>query len=256
MSPRLAKAIEIAVEAGRVTLDYFQKGVGVELKGDTSPVTAADKAAETLVRQRISEMFPGESILGEEEGQTEGGDTRWVVDPIDGTKSFVCGVPLYSTLLAYEVDGIPQIGVVYFPALGELFYAERGCGAFLNHKPISVKDEPELNRCVVCSGSMNSLKKYNRLDGTLRLTEPMMAHRTWSDAYGHMLVASGRVQAMIDPIVSRWDVSAVIPVVEEAGGICMKFNGSPVLNGELPDNGLELISTAPGLKLSVLEAFR
>lgn len=255
MTPRLAKAIEIAVEAGRVTLDYFQKGVGVELKGDDSPVTAADKAAEALVRRRVAEMFPGEAILGEEEGQAAGGDTRWVVDPIDGTKSFVCGVPLYSTLLAYEVEGVPQLGVVYFPALGELFYAERGGGAFWNHRPIGVAEQDEMNRCVVCSGSLNSLQKYGRLDGVMKLAEPMMAHRTWCDAYGHMLVASGRVQAMIDPIVSRWDVSAVIPIVEEAGGVCMKFDGSDVLDGGLPDHGLELVSTVPGLKTKILESF-
>ncbi|MFM9873668.1 MAG: inositol monophosphatase family protein [Fimbriimonadaceae bacterium] len=280
MTPRLAKAIEIVVEAGVGTLDYFNKGVGVELKGDSSPVTAADKGAEALVRRRVAEMFPGEivlgeeegefagagagraskmgsgeMILGEEEGQAEAGDTRWVVDPIDGTKSFVCGVPLYATLLSYEVEGRPVLGVVYFPALDELFYAERGGGAFWNHKPIRVQEQPEMNRCVVCSGSLNSLEKYGRFEGVMNLAKPMMAHRTWSDAYGHMLVASGRVQAMLDPVVSRWDVSAVIPIVEEAGGVCMKFDGSDVLDGGLPDHQLELISTVPGLKTAIMESF-
>jgi histidinol-phosphatase len=255
MTPRLAKAIEIAVEAGVGTLAHFNKGVGVELKGDSSPVTAADKGAEALVRRRVAEMFPGEVILGEEEGQAEAGDTRWVVDPIDGTKSFVCGVPLYATLLSYEVEGRPVLGVVYFPALDELFYAERGGGAFWNHKPIRVQEQPEMNRCVVCSGSLNSLEKYGRLEGVMNLAKPMMAHRTWSDAYGHMLVASGRVQAMLDPVVSRWDVSAVIPIVEEAGGICMKFDGSDVLDGGLPDHQLELISAVPGLKTAIMESF-
>lgn len=255
MTPRLAKAIEIAVEAGVGTLDYFNKGVGVELKGDDSPVTAADKGAEALVRRRLAEFFPGEVVLGEEEGQAEAGETRWVVDPIDGTKSFVCGVPLYSTLLSYEVEGQPVLGVVYFPALDELFYAERGGGAFWNHRQMRVMEQPEMNRCVVCSGSLNSLEKYGRLEGVMRLAKPMMAHRTWSDAYGHMLVASGRVQAMLDPVVSRWDVSAVIPIVEEAGGVCMKFDGSDVLDGRLPDNRLELISTVPGLKSTIMESF-
>lgn len=255
MTPRLAKAIEIAVEAGRGTLLHFQRGLDVELKGDESPVTVADKEAEALVRRKIAEMFPGEEILGEEEGQTGTGDTRWVVDPIDGTKSFVSGVPLYSTLLAYEVEGRPVLGVVYFPALDEVFYAERGSGAFLNGRQIAVREGGDLNRSVVCSGSMQSLKKYGRLEGMMGFSEPMMAHRTWGDAYGHMLVASGRVQAMVDPVVSRWDVSAVIPIVEEAGGIAMRFDGGDVLDGSRPDGELELLSLTPGLRDFALECW-
>lgn len=256
MTPRLQKAIAIAQEAGQLTLGYFKKGVEVELKGDESPVTRADKEAESLIRRRLAEEFPGEPVLGEEEGGGQEKKSRWVVDPIDGTKSFICGVPIYANLVAFEEDGQPIIGVANFPAIGEIYFAELGKGAFCNGESIRVRDEPVANRQVVCSGSLASLRKNERLDGLMRLTEPMMAHRTWSDAYGHMLVARGSVQAMLDPVVSRWDVAAVIPIVQEAGGICMKFDGTPVLDGGLPDNQLELASVAPGLKSQVLECFR
>jgi histidinol phosphatase-like enzyme (inositol monophosphatase family) len=255
MTPRLAKAIEIAMAGGRSTLAHYQRGFEVELKGDASPVTVADKGAEALMRGMIDDFFPGEAILGEEEGMTGVGDDRWVLDPIDGTKSFVSGVPLYGTLVAYEQAGVPILGVVYFPALDELFYAERGGGAFWGERRISVIDPVDLDRAVVCSGSLNSLAKFGRLAGMMRLAESTMAHRTWGDAYGHMLVASGRVAGMFDPVVARWDVSAVIPIVEEAGGICMGFDGSSVLGSGRSDHALELVSVAPGLRDLTLECF-
>lgn len=255
MTSRLEKAIAIAQEAGQLTLAHFRSGIHVELKGDESPVTRADLEAEALIRARLQTAFPGEPVLGEEEGGGSDSPDRWVVDPIDGTKSFVCGVPLFGNLIAYEIGGQPVLGVVNFPALGETYWAERGSGAYRNGQVIHVRDEPDSKRQAICSGSFTSLKKHGRLDGLMRLAEPMMAHRTWGDAYGHMLVAAGNIQAMFDPVVSRWDVSAVIPIVEEAGGICMGFDGSPVLDGYKPDGGLELVSLAPGLKSRVLECF-
>jgi len=255
-SDRLAKAIEIVRTAGDGTLLHFQQDAAVDLKGDDSPVTIADQNGERLMRELLNEQFPGESVLGEEEGLTGSGDDRWVLDPIDGTKSFISGVPLYATLLSYECGGQPILGVVYLPALGEMFYAERGNGAYCNGNQLQVSQQTELKRVVMSTGSPTSLEKHNRLDGVMSIARQVMACRTWSDAYGHMLFASGRIQMMLDPVVSRWDISAVIPIVEEAGGIAMNFDGTSPLNDPSQSSELELVSVTPGLEELVTRTFQ
>ena len=125
MTPRLRFALDAVRKAGQSTLEHFQSGLAVEYKSDASPVTVADKNAEAILRAAINHAYPGETILGEEQGLTGTGDTRWIIDPIDGTKSFICGVPLYATLLSYEVDGQPILGVSYFPALDEMVYERK-----------------------------------------------------------------------------------------------------------------------------------
>lgn len=225
MSPRLAFALEAAVEAGKLTLAWFQGTAGFELKADDSPVTAADRAAERRLREHIGRQFPSESILGEEEGG-EIGPNCWVIDPIDGTKSFICGVPLYAVLLSFEDQQGPLIGVSYFPALDWLVYAERGQGAFANGRPIRVSETTDLNHVVVCAGAHRSMTRYGRADGFQKIAEAVMSTRTWGDAYGHCMVASGRAQGMVDPIVAPWDVSATSLIVDEAGGRCTDFKGN------------------------------
>lgn len=238
MSPRLAFAVETAVEAGKLTLAWFQAGTGFDLKSDDSPVTAADKAAERRIRERIASAYPSESILGEEEGGTSSAH-QWVIDPIDGTKSFVCGVPLYAVLLSYEDQDGPLVGVSYFPALDWLVYAERGQGAFANGRPIRVSPQTELKQVVVCSGAHRSMEQHGRADGFQKIARQVMATRTWGDAYGHCLVASGRAQAMIDPVVSPWDLSSVNLIVEEAGGRFTDFSGGRLPKSEaVASNGL------------------
>lgn len=247
MSPRLAFALEAVHRAGRLTLAHFQTGTGIEIKADGSPVTLADKGAERLIRDRIAEAFPGESVLGEEEGGVSGGN-GWVIDPIDGTKSFVCGVPLYATLLSYEVDGNPIVGVCGFPALREVVFAELGSGAFWDGRPCRVSDVERLDQATLASGSHFSMEKYGRADGHLSLMRRSKISRTWSDAYGHALVATGRAEAMIDPIVAPWDISAMRLIVTEAGGRCTDFsNGTPVD---------EMISSNSRLHDEIIEAFR
>ncbi|MCA0359606.1 MAG: histidinol phosphate phosphatase [Armatimonadetes bacterium] len=255
MSPRLHHAIQAALSAGRSTLAHYQTGVGLELKGDLSPVTIADKNAEESIRQYLGGHFPGETILGEEQGLTGASDDRWVVDPIDGTKSFVTGVPLYATLLAYEQAGQPILGVCYFPALNELFYAEQGGGAFWNGRPIQATTETDLRKLIIAHAGLNGLLKYNRLRGLEHLSSLTMGTRTWCDAYGHMLVASGRAAAMIDPVVSRWDVSALLPILSEAGAVASTFAGRSPLEPAHANGSLELISAAPLHHRTMLEAF-
>jgi len=247
MSPRLAFALDAVHRAGRLTLAHFQTGAGIETKADGSPVTLADKGAERLIRDLIAESFPGEEILGEEEGGISGG-TGWVIDPIDGTKSFICGVPLYATLLSYEQNGVPIVGVSGFPALGEVAYAERGCGAFWNGRPCRVSKVDAMKEATISCGSHGSMDKYGRREGHLGLVRQARISRTWTDAYGHALVATGRIEAMIDPIVAPWDISAMRLIVAEAGGRCTDFAGQSPETEAVSTNGL--------LHDSILGAFR
>lgn len=238
MSPRLEFALEAAHRAGRLTLAHFQTDTAVELKSDGSPVTEADKGAERLVREMIGKSFPGEPILGEEEGGDSKGN-GWVVDPIDGTKSFVCGVPLYATLISYEEHGEPMVGVCYFPALNEMVYAEKGAGAFWNGRPCRVSTVDILESSFLSSGSQFSMASACRSEGFQRLVQTARATRTWSDAYGHALVATGRIEAMIDPVVAPWDISAMRLIVREAGGRFTDFQGGSNPQTEaIASNGL------------------
>jgi histidinol-phosphatase len=253
MSPRLAFAVEAAFWAGRSTLAHFQTGVAVESKADETPVTIADRNAEQLIRQAIATQYPGEFILGEEEGGDEVPD-RWIIDPIDGTKSFICGVPLYSTLLSFERDGQPEVGVCYFPALDEILYAERGQGAFVNGRIARVSNKTTIEGSVLCCGGHRHMALTGRIGPFLKLAERALATRTWSDAYGHALVATGRVEAMIDPTVSHWDVSAINLIVQEAGGMSTRIDGGPGLTPIGKD--YQALSSNGHLHAELIEAFR
>ncbi len=255
-SDRLAIALDAAYEAGRSTLALFQVGTAVEWKEDASPVTVADRQAEAMIRSRLERAFPGESILGEEQGLTGTGSSRWIIDPIDGTKSFISGVPLYATLLSYEVEGEPILGICYFPALDEMLYAEKGSGAWFNGRQARVSQKSSLSRSVICCGGHKSALKYGRADGINKLAQQTVATRTWSDAYGHALVATGRVEAMIDPVVSHWDVSAMTLIVAEAGGKVSNFAGGHPFEPAHPGGEVELISSNGILHEEVLAAFR
>lgn len=215
--------MQTAYEAGRLTLAHFGT-MAFDLKEDTSPVTVADRQAERYIRLAIEAQYPGESILGEEEGGVNRAE-QWVVDPIDGTKSFVCGVPLYATLLSFEQDGRPSVGVAYFAALDLMISAERSRGATANGRPIHVSTTNDLARATFCCGGHKSMETHGRQEGFMDLARRAMATRTWGDAYGHCLVAMGRVEAMIDPVLRPWDVSSISLIVEEAGGTCTDFLG-------------------------------
>ena len=241
MSPRLAFTVQTAYMAGRSTLAHFNNGVVYEAKADATPVTIADRQAERLIREAIERQYPGEATLGEEEGGDASIPDRWVVDPIDGTKSFISGVPLYATLLSYEVDGMPIVAAVYFPALDEMVYAERGRGTMWNGRVAHVSTRPQISGSVICCGGHKSQSKYGRSDGLNDVAVRALATRTWSDAYGHALVATGRAEAMLDPVVARWDISAPRLIVEEAGGRCSTYAGGDPF--ELAHAEYELVST-------------
>ncbi|MBL8061163.1 MAG: inositol monophosphatase family protein [Chthonomonas sp.] len=225
MSDLLTFALNAAEEAGKITLKYFRQELSIDLKSDDSPVTIADREAERYLREAISAKFPGHGFLGEEEGTTGDQSERWVIDPIDGTKSFICGVPLYGVLLSYERDGVPVVGISHFPALGETVWATKGGGAFLNGKPIQVSPVGELSHATLCSGSPTSMEDAGRMEGFMKLARQARGARTWGDAYGHCLVATGRTEAMIDPKVAYHDLSSVSLIVTEAGGRFTNFKG-------------------------------
>jgi histidinol phosphatase-like enzyme (inositol monophosphatase family) len=234
MTPDLQLAVEMAEQAGQLTLGYFsRKSLQVFTKRDSSPVTEADRKAEELIRGVISSRYPEDGVLGEEfDERPSHSNRRWIIDPIDGTKAFIHGVPLYGVMIALEVDGSIQLGVVHFPALNEMYYAERGCGAFLNGSAISVSSIAEIANATVVFTEKEYLLDLPSQHPVDLLRRDAGLVRGWGDCYGHMLVASGRAEVAVDKIMSPWDCAALIPIVTEAGGLCFDYRGETTINGE------------------------
>lgn len=211
-----------AREAGQLTLEYFQTDKAApEFKGDDTPVTIADRNAEKLIRERIEASYPDHQIVGEEFGESEGssGSThRWIIDPIDGTKSFVHGVPLYAVLLALEIDGKVEVGCAYFPALDEMISAATGLGAKWNGEPCSVSDESNLDRAVCAHIDTAYFAANGKGEPWERLQKAVYYNAGWCDAYGYLLVATGRAEIMLDPVMAIWDCGPFPPILREAGG--------------------------------------
>lgn len=216
-------AVDIARRAGQLTLQWFQSStLTVERKGDGTPVTQADRAAEKLIREALRRRFPDDSIIGEEFADHIGSSGRtWYVDPIDGTKSFSHGVPLYSTLLAMFDESGSAVGVINLPALGEVVYAARGAGCFLNDAACHVTATPSLDGAYV---STSGLRNWAR-PALARVLDSPCTIRTWGDGYGYFLVAAGRIDAMIDPVVERYDIAPMSVIMREAGGRFSDFAG-------------------------------
>lgn len=228
-------AISAARAAGRLTLRYFQADdLAVELKSDASPVTVADRQAEQLLRQLIAEQFPDDAILGEEFGEQAGtSGYRWILDPIDGTKSFISGVPLYGTLVGVEHERVSEIGVIYMPALDECIHAATGQGAWYQRGAAAaqrahVSSRSALADAVVCA-SETRFPTAARQAAYARIQQPARISRTWGDCYGYLLVATGRADVMLDPVMNVWDAAAVQPVVLEAGGTFTDWQGQPTI---------------------------
>jgi len=247
----LRTAIDAARAGGRTTLEYFRRAVPVEQKPDGSPVTVADRASEAAVRESIRARYPDSRIIGEE-GGTLAGDPRvtWIVDPIDGTKSFVRGVPLYGVLIGVEVEGVPVVGVAYLPALDEIVHAARGLGCRWNGRPARVSSVEELSEATVLTTSVRAVER--RGVPFRRLIAATGLHRGWGDCYGHVLVATGRAEIMLDPSVSVWDNAPFLPILEEAGGRFTDWSGAATIwgsdslstNGRLHEGALELLAGA------------
>lgn len=254
---RLQLAVSIAKMAGDLTLRYYlQNNFDVQWKADRTPVTVADREAETLLRARIEESFPDDAILGEEFPSREGTTGfRWILDPIDGTKSFVHGVPLYGTLVAVEYEEQSVIGVIRIPATGECVYAMKGGGAFYTlhdgePRPARVSACETLGEALVMTTSEKMLHTMGRYAGWRALMEKSRLVRNWGDCFGYMLVATGRAEVMLDPVMNLWDIAALYPILTEAGGRLTDWQGNDTYtagecvasNGRFHEEIIQLLS--------------
>jgi len=227
----LQAATEIAKIGGHHTLKYFKKNVEVISKADDSPVTIADKETEQIIRKEIQKRYPDHGIIGEEFGRTnEDSNIQWVLDPIDGTKSFIHGIPFYTTLIGILIDNEPQVGVIYAPALEELCAAAIGEGATLNGEPCKVRDTEQLEDATLLVTEIYRFKEMDQQEIFEELMSKTKLHRTWGDAYGHMMVATGRADVMYDPILNIWDAAALLPVMQEAGGVFSDIEGNETIH--------------------------
>jgi histidinol phosphatase-like enzyme (inositol monophosphatase family) len=232
--PGLKEILDVATEAaylgGRRTLAYFNTDLAVELKADATPVTRADREAEEIIRKRIARSFPTHAVLGEEGGATQGdAEYRWIIDPLVSTKTFVHGVPFYGTLIGVEVQGKAAVGVVYLPAFDEMIVAATGLGCCCNGRPARVSKISKLEDATLLTTSVTD--SQNRSDAYDRLVAKTKLHRTWGDCYGYMLVATGRAEIMLDPMMHPWDSAPLLPILQEAGGRFTTWDGRPTIWG-------------------------
>ncbi|NJN15303.1 MAG: inositol monophosphatase family protein [Oscillochloris sp.] len=245
-------ANQIAVHAGKITLRYFQSDVVVDRKADDSPVTIADREAEAYLREAIGGRFPDHAILGEEAGSSgpEDAEYRWILDPIDGTKSFIHGVPLYGVMIGLLRDGKPILGVVHMPALNEIVAAAEGFGCRWNGNPCRVSGVRSLHAGLVVATSITGYAQYGKDAAFQRILGKAGMFRTWADCYGYLLVATGRAEVALDPVMNIWDNAALLPILQEAGGTFTDWRGTATIanpeglgtNGLVLDEVLELIA--------------
>jgi histidinol-phosphatase len=243
-------AVEAAQRASRIALGYFDGDFTTEWKGDRTPVTVADREAESLLRTTLLGYFPKDGFLGEESGDRPGtSGYRWVIDPVDGTRNFVRRIPLWGTLVGLEYQDEPIAGVVAVPALGHTYRALRGDGAYRNEQPIRVSDVKALGETTMFYTSLSWFVKANRQNDFLKLAMQTQTQRGYGDFYGHVLVAQGSGDFMVEHGVHVWDIAAIYPIVEEAGGKLTDWDGKPTIrrpdivtsNGRVHDEVLALL---------------
>lgn len=257
LQARLDFALNVAREASGLILEYYQHPeLAVEKKLDLSPVTAADRGAEELIRARLSVAFPRDAVLGEEFPETPGtSGFRWILDPVDGTKSFVHGVPLFGTLIGVEFERECVVGVCRFPALDEVVYASRGTGCWWQigtdaARRAQISQVTQLADATFCQTNILRWEAVGHWTALMTMLRSVGLSRGWGDCFGHVLVATGRAEIMVDPSMNPWDAAALVPIIQEAGGVFMDWNGDTTIYG---GSG---ISVVPALKSTVLEILR
>ncbi|MEZ6101864.1 MAG: inositol monophosphatase family protein [Pirellulaceae bacterium] len=228
---RYLAAVDFARKAGQSTLKHLRPDLHVECKSDNSPVTIADREAEQILREHVLAAFPDDSILGEEFGAVTGtSEYRWVVDPIDGTKSFIAGVPLYGTIVGVQHRRQNVIGVVYIPGLDEIVHACIGQGAWHqvgSHaaQAARVSDCVELQDAIFVTSQRDNFDRRDAREKFFQLEAAAWVTRTWGDCYGYVLVATGRADLMVDPLMNQWDAVGIEPILREAGGVFADWQG-------------------------------
>ena len=223
----LSFALSLADESRHILLSHYGSNLQVEWKGDNTPVTVADREVEEVLRQRLAKATPGYGIIGEEFGQEPGLiDREWVIDPIDGTKAFIHHVPLFGTLIALLEKGVPVVGIIDLPVLGQRVYATLGGGCFHNGTPCHVSKANELGDALILDGSITTMERLGHGAAWAGLREKARLHRGWGDCYGHFLVATGVAEVMADPVVEIWDIAPMGVILPEAGGRFTSFQGN------------------------------
>jgi myo-inositol-1(or 4)-monophosphatase len=254
LKPRMEFALDVAKKAGELILGYYQsKSLQVESKRDSSPVTVADREAEALIRTSIVREFSGDGVMGEELGTFPSANGfNWILDPVDGTKSFIHGVPLFGTLIGLEFEKRLVLGACRFPALNEVVYAQQGEGAWWQdgngrERPAHVSRVVRLSDALLCITTISGFKRIGRYETFEKLRSAVKLTRGWGDCYGHALVATGRADVMLDPLMNPWDAAPFIPILQEAGGHFCDWEGRPSIYS---GNG---VSVNDALKDSVLD---
>ena len=237
LQERLDAAHDMAKAAGDILRHYFaSQNFSVEDKADGSPVTTADREAEASIRSAIDVAFPGDGLLGEEYGESEAQSTtgyRWVIDPIDGTIAFVHGVPLLGTLIGIEYDNAPLAGLIEMPMLHERAWALRGSGAWHqvgDAKPVQamVSTTTSLDQSMVCTTSFDYYREHGYPEAYVALGHACRRTRGWNACYSELLLCTGRIDAVVEPELKRWDIGAIIPILQEAGGRYSDWSGQHV----------------------------
>jgi histidinol phosphatase-like enzyme (inositol monophosphatase family) len=224
--------LEVAGRAGLAAHESFGRSIAIDWKGDGSPVTEADRRAERVAREWIEARFPGDGILGEEFGAIRAdAPRRWIIDPIDGTKSFVRGMPLWGSLVAVVEQDRVVAGAACFPALRETLTAAPACGCWWNGARCSVSAVADLGRATVLTTDERFAGRPKRREGWIRLAEAAGLSRTWGDCFGYLLVATGRAEVMVDPVLAPWDAAPFVPILDEAGGVFTDWEGRRSFDG-------------------------
>jgi histidinol phosphatase-like enzyme (inositol monophosphatase family) len=233
--------------SGKNIRKYFRNEIKIETKSDSSPVTIADKSTEEKLREMIMKEYPDHGILGEEFGKfNEKAEYQWILDPIDGTKSFVCGAVTFGTLIALLKKGKPVLGVFHQPILKEFLIGDNK-QTYLNDKLIKVKDVKKIEDAVLLTTDHLGIEQYQSLTKFEKLMRKVKIYRQWGDCYGYYLVASGFAQIMIDPIMNIWDSSALIPIIKGAGGIITDYQGNDAIKGK------SIIASTPNIHEEVIK---
>lgn len=249
LDPYLACLHELAAVSRDVVLPHFaQADLGVELKHDASPVTLADRGAEHAMRDLIERRFPDHGIIGEEYGTLrEDAEFVWVLDPIDGTRSFISAVPLFVTLIGLMHRGRPLLGAIQQPVLGQLMIGD-GRTTTLNGRPVRMRPMRDLSQATLLTTDPLFAARYQNGDAFASLAAQTALYRSWGDGYGYLLVAAGWADIMVDPIMNAWDLIPLIPCIEGAGGRITNWQGGPVLEGKT----LSAVACGPDLHDAVI----
>jgi histidinol-phosphatase len=248
--PVLAAAVEAALAAGEIAMKYYRSGFEVTIKPDQTPVTQADREAEQAITRILERAFPDWGFLGEEFGERGSRETRWIIDPIDGTKNFVRRIPIWAVLIGLEERGEITTGVVLNPVTGELYTARRGEGAYKNGERLRVSDCGAMKDATVLHSGLRLVREAGYWDGVVRLFDVASRTRGFGDYYGYGLVAEGKAEIYVEVDLKPWDVAPVKILVEEAGGRLTDFSGRPTIydgtvlatNGRLHGEALQLLA--------------